>query len=133
VNPIGATTFFVTLNRGYKKALKRRVTRSGVRLATATLLIFAFVGNYIFLFFGTSIPRVSHCGRDSPVHDRVQHDVGGAIEDPAPPPDRQEALEKEVVGFVPLGILMFAGPGASTTVVVLMAEASSPLDPWRSS
>ena len=45
--------------------------------------------------------------------------------------DRQEALEREAVGIVPLGIPMFAGPGAITTVMVLMAEASDPPDPAR--
>jgi len=45
--------------------------------------------------------------------------------------ERQDALEREAVGIVPLGIPMFAGPGAITTVMVLMAEASAPLDMWR--
>src|SRR6059058_3408384 len=40
--------------------------------------------------------------------------------------DRQEALEREAIGIVPLGIPMLAGPGAITTVIVLMAEATSP-------
>src|SRR3989337_2192581 len=38
--------------------------------------------------------------------------------------DRQEALEREAVGITPLGIPLFAGHGAITTVMVLMAEAS---------
>src|SRR5213080_2481407 len=40
--------------------------------------------------------------------------------------DRAEALEREAAGIVPLGIPMMAGPGAITTVMVLMAEASYP-------
>ena len=40
--------------------------------------------------------------------------------------NRQEAVDREAVGVVPLGVPMLAGPGAITTVMVLMAEASSP-------
>src|SRR5438093_13572558 len=55
VNPIGAMTFFVVLTRSYPPVVKKRVIEKAVLAATVTLLIFAFVGNNIFLFFGTSI------------------------------------------------------------------------------
>ncbi|TLZ44325.1 MAG: hypothetical protein E6K19_04755, partial [Methanobacteriota archaeon] len=48
VNPIGAMTFFVVLTRAYPKEVKTRVIEKAVLAATITLLVFAFVGHYIF-------------------------------------------------------------------------------------
>ena len=129
VNPLGATTFFVTLTQGYSKPLKLRVIKKAVLAATFTLLVFAFVGNYIFFFFGTSIPAFRIAGGALLFSIGFTMIQGERPKSQLTPQDRQEALEKEVVGVVPLGIPMFAGPGAITTVMVLMAEASNPLDP----
>ena len=49
-------TFLVVLTRAYPPVMKIRVAQKAVLAATITLLVFAFVGNYIFLGFGTSIP-----------------------------------------------------------------------------
>ena len=131
VNPIGASTFFVALTKGYTKKLKRRVIDKAVLAATLTLLVFAFLGNYIFAFFGTSIPAFRIAGGI------LLFSVGFAMIQGESPKsqltqaDRKEALEKEAVGVVPLGIPMFAGPGAITTVMVLMADAASPFDPVK--
>jgi multiple antibiotic resistance protein len=103
VNPVGNLTFFVALTEGYTLEDKKRVIKKAILVASATLLIFALAGNYIFAIFHTSIPAF-----------RI---AGGLL---------SEALEKEEVGAVPLGIPMFAGPGSITTVMVYMAEASSP-------
>ncbi|OGS50883.1 MAG: hypothetical protein A3K65_07345 [Euryarchaeota archaeon RBG_16_68_12] len=131
VNPLGATTFFVTLTKGYARKLKRRVIDRAIVAATLTLLVFAFVGNYIFYFFGTSIPAFRIAGGLLLLSVAFTMMQGERPKSQLTPQDRQEALEKEAVGIVPLGIPMFAGPGAITTVMVLMAEASSPLDAVR--
>ena len=128
VNPLGATSFFVALTKGYDPRLKRRVVEKAVLAATLTLALFAFVGNYIFAFFGTSIPAFRIAGGAllfSVAYSMMQ---GERPKSQLTLQDRTEALEKEVVGVVPLGIPMLAGPGAITTVMVLMADASAPLD-----
>jgi multiple antibiotic resistance protein len=88
VNPVGNLTFFVALTEGYTLEDKKRVIKKAILVASATLLIFALAGNYIFAIFHTSIPAF-----------RI---AGGLL------------------------IPMFAGPGSITTVMVYMAEASSP-------
>ena len=126
VNPIGAMTFFVVLTRTYPKAMKKRVIQKAVLAATVTLVVFAFVGNYIFLLFGTSIPAFRIAGGVLLFSIAFSMMQGERSRTQLTPQDRQEALEREAVGVVPLGIPMLAGPGAITTVMVLMAEASSP-------
>lgn len=131
VNPLGATTFFVVLTKGYAKWLKRRVIDKAVLAATLTLLLFALLGNYIFAFFGTSIPAFRIAGGILLFSVAFAMMQGERPKSQLTQQDRQEALEKEAVGVVPLGIPMFAGPGAITTVIVLMADASAPVDVVR--
>jgi len=131
VNPIGATTFFVALTKGYHKRLKRRVIDKAVLAATLTLLVFAFIGNYIFLFFGTSIPAFRIAGGVLLFSIAFSMLQGESPKSQLSAQDHEEALQKEAVGVVPLGIPMFAGPGAITTVMVLMADAASPVDPVK--
>jgi multiple antibiotic resistance protein len=128
VNPIGAMTFFVVLTRAYPKEVKTRVIEKAVLAATLTLLVFAFVGNYIFFVFGTSIPAFRIAGGILLFTIAFSMMQGERSRTQLTPQDRQEALEREAVGIVPLGIPMLAGPGAITTVMVLMATASDPLD-----
>jgi multiple antibiotic resistance protein len=127
VNPLGATTFFVALTKGYTKKLRRRVIDKAVLSATLTLVVFALFGTYIFAFFGTSIPAFRIAGGlllFSVAFSMIQ---GERPKSQLTAQDQKDALEKEAVGIVPLGIPMLAGPGAITTVMVLMAEASSPV------
>src|SRR5438093_3418394 len=131
VNPLGATVFFVALTKGYTKKLRRRVIDKAIIAATLTLALFAFLGNYIFAFFGTSIPAFRIAGGILLFSVAFSMIQGERPKSQLTEHDRREALEKEAVGVVPLGIPMFAGPGAITTVMVLMAEASSPLDPVK--
>jgi multiple antibiotic resistance protein len=128
VNPLGATTFFVVLSQDYPADLKRRVIQKAVLAATLTLVAFAFLGNYIFYFFGTSLPAFEAAGGILLFRVGLSMMQGERPRTQLTPQDREEALQREMVGVVPLGIPMFAGPGAITTVIVLMGSASSPLD-----
>lgn len=131
VNPINATTFFVVLTRTYSKAMKRRIVERAIFAATLTLLLFAFVGNYIFVVLGTSLPAFRIAGGILLFSIAFAMMQGERSRTQLTQQERQEALEREAVGIVPLGIPMFAGPGAITTVMVLMAEASSPLETMK--
>jgi multiple antibiotic resistance protein len=126
VNPIGAMTFFVVLTRAYPKEVKKRVIERAILAATLALLVFALVGNYIFLIFGTSIPAFRIAGGILLFSIAFAMMQGERSRTQLTPQDRQEALEREAIGIVPLGIPMLAGPGAITTVIALMADATSP-------
>jgi len=128
VNPIGAASFFVVLTKDYPPDLKYRVIRRAVTAASMTLVVFGLVGNYIFLIFNTSIPAFRIAGG------AILFTIGFSMVQGERPKsqlttqDREEALQKEAVGIVPLGIPMLAGPGAITTVLVLMTDAVHPAD-----
>jgi multiple antibiotic resistance protein len=131
VNPLGATTFFVVLSQDYPPDLKRRVIQKAVLAATLTLVAFAFLGNYIFFFFGTSLPAFEAAGGILLFRVGLSMMQGERPKTQLTPQDREEALQREMVGVVPIGIPMFAGPGAITTVIVFMGTASNPVDPVK--
>lgn len=126
VNPVGNLTFFVALTEGYTQELKRKVINKVILVASATLLVFALLGNYIFMIFQTSIPAFRIAGGILLFSIAFVMAWGGRPGTKLTERDRSEALEKEAVGAVPLGVPMFAGPGSITTVMVFMAEVSSP-------
>ena len=126
VNPIGAASFFVVLTKDYPSDLKVRVVKRAVVAASATLVIFGLLGNYIFLIFRTSIPAFQIAGGFLLFTIGFSMVQGERPKSQLTLQDREEALHKEVVGIVPIGIPMLAGPGAITTVLVLMAEAANP-------
>ncbi len=128
VNPVGATTFFVVLTQDYAVDMKRRVIQKAVLAATVALVAFAFLGNYIFFFFGTSLPAFEAAGGILLVRVALTMMQGERPKTQLTAQEREEALQREMVGVVPLGIPMLAGPGAITTVIVLMGTASTPLD-----
>ncbi|MCK5291150.1 MAG: NAAT family transporter [Thermoplasmata archaeon] len=126
VNPVGNLTFFVALTEGYSKEDKIRVIKKVIMVASITLLVFALAGNTIFTFFHTSIPAFRIAGGLLLFSIGFVMVQGGRPGAKLTEKDKSEALEKEMVGAVPLGVPMFAGPGSITTVMVFMAEASSP-------
>ncbi len=128
VNPVGATTFFVVLTQDYAPDVKKRVVHKAVLAATIALVAFAFLGNYIFYFFGTSLPAFEAAGGILLFRVALTMMQGERPKTQLTLQEREEALQREMVGIVPLGIPMLAGPGAITTVIVLMGTASSPLD-----
>ena len=128
VNPIGAASFFVVLTKDYPSDLKSRVIKRAVIAASGTLVIFALVGNYIFMIFNTSIPAFRIAGGILLFTIGFSMVQGERPKSQLTTQDREEALQKEAVGIVPLGIPMLSGPGAVTTVLVLMSDAANPLD-----
>jgi multiple antibiotic resistance protein len=132
VNPVGNIPFFVTLTGDYSRELKVRVAKRVVTVATVTLFLFALAGNYIFLLFQTSIHAFRIAGGILLFSIAFSMMQGERPRAKLTDREREEALSREAVGVVPLGIPMFAGPGAITTAMVLMAESSVPvLNPFK--
>ena len=89
--------------------------------ATATLILFAFAGKYLFDFFGISVAGLKVVG--GVIFFMVGYDMLNARI------SRIKLKEEEVEEYVndisitPLGIPMIAGPGAITNAIVLMGDA----------
>lgn len=114
INPISAAPIFVALTQGTPR-LRRAAAVRACAAALAILAVFAAAGGAIFAFFGITVPAFQIAGgflftlmsiRALQGHD--ERDV----------PD-----EKSDPSIVPLGIPVIAGPGAISTVMVLVGQA----------
>ncbi|MGE5175517.1 MAG: MarC family protein [Hyphomicrobiales bacterium] len=123
VNPLGVVPVYVTMTGALTPAEARRVALKASLTATLVLLVFAVGGRMIFRFFHISIDSLRIVGgilffligyemlqaRLS----RTKHDAETTSE------------YIEDIAITPLGIPMIAGPGAITSVILLMNESVS--------
>jgi multiple antibiotic resistance protein len=126
INPLSAAPMYLALTDGYSREQRRKTLRSGIVTAFAIMAVFGLVGGAIFQLFGITINafRIAGgfiffgIGMDMLQAKRAR---GKATEE-----EEQEGRVRENVGVTPLGIPMITGPGAITTVMVLMTQAGSP-------
>jgi multiple antibiotic resistance protein len=125
VDPFAALPTFIAITAGSDPARRRRMARKASLTAFIVLAGFALAGQAIFRLFGITLPAFEIAGgvillligldmleaKRSP----TQESVGDTV----------AAAAKEDAGIVPLGIPMLAGPGAITSVMVLVGQAQS--------
>ncbi|MDO9537869.1 MAG: MarC family protein [Thermoplasmata archaeon] len=130
VNPVGNISFFVALTEGYTKAERVAVIRKTTLVAGGVLAVFALIGNYIFQMFSITIPAFRIAGGILLLTIAFSMLQGSHPTTKVTDRDKEEALQREAVGIVPLGIPMFAGPGSITTVMIYMSDARAESIDW---
>ncbi len=125
VNPVGNISFFVALTDGYSRREKNAVIRKTTLVAGGVLAVFALLGTYIFDFFSITIPAFRIAGGILLLTIAFSMLQGSHPKSKITDRDKEEALQREAVGIVPLGIPMFAGPGSITTVMIYITDASA--------
>lgn len=125
VNPVGNISFFVTLTQGYTRKEVIAVIRKTTLVAGGVLALFALLGQYIFDMFSITIPAFRIAGGILLLTIAFTMLQGAHPKTKVTDRDKEEALQREAIGIVPLGIPMFAGPGSITTVMIYIADATS--------
>ena len=129
VNPLAIIPSFVTLTENVSRRGRARVALVASMACVVVLTIFLVAGNWVFQFFGITVPafqimggiifftnalrtlverderRAFNIGGEKRMH---EHDVEKAEEDPAS------------IAVVPLGVPMLSGPGAITSTMLLV-------------
>ncbi|MCG7845161.1 MAG: MarC family protein [Methanomassiliicoccales archaeon] len=123
VNPVGNIPVFVAITDGYSPELKKKVRTKVCIVAGGVLIVFALFGNYIFDLYGITIPAFKIAGGILLFSIAFTMTRGQMTRAKISDEEAQEATEKEEVGVVPLGIPLFAGPGAITTVMIYVSYA----------
>lgn len=125
VDPIAAVPAFLAMTQGHCDAKRRRhmAIRASIT-CFAILTLFALAGPAIFRLFGITMPAFRIAG--GIILGIIGLDMLQARRSPTQetPGEMSEGAEKEDVGIVPLGVPMLAGPGAISSVMVLMAQYS---------
>lgn len=123
VNPIGNIPFFYAVTEGFSREDKKRVAAKTVIVTALVLFIFALFGQWIFGLYGITIPAFRIAGGILLFSIAFSMLNGQKSKTKLTEEEHEEALQKDSVGIVPLGIPMFAGPGAITTVMILVSDA----------
>lgn len=125
VDPFAALPTFLAVTAGQTPARRIRTARKASLTAFVVLTVFAFIGQYIFRVFGITLPAFEIAG--GVILILIGLDMLEAKRSPTQEVtgEREEASNKDDPGVVPMGIPMLAGPGAITTVMVLVGQVQN--------
>jgi len=116
INPIEAAPIFVSMTSG-TPGERRRIAVRACLAAALILAIFALTGGAIFALFGITLPAFQIAGGI------LFTTMGLTTLKSDDRPGRTEVAPKGDPSIVPLGMPLIAGPGAISTVMVLVGQA----------
>jgi multiple antibiotic resistance protein len=125
VDPFAAIGSFLAITEGVDAERRKRMARKAAITCFIVLTSFGLGGKYIFQMFGIKLPAFEIAGGLILV--LIGLDMLEAKRSPTQEAhgDTEEGAAKEDAGIVPLGIPMLAGPGAISSVMVLVGEVPS--------
>lgn len=124
VDPFATIPAFVVMTEHDSAAKRVRMARQAAWTCFLVLTAFAFTGSVIFKMFSITLPAFKIAGGlllFIVAMDMLQARRSQTQESAE---DRTAASAKEEVGISPIGIPMLAGPGAISTVMVLMGQST---------
>ena len=126
VDPFAALPTFLAITDGADLARRRRTARKGALTCLIVLTAFALAGEAIFRAFGITLPAFEIAG--GIILLMIGLDMLEAKRSPTQEAqgEAEDAARKEEAGIVPLGVPMLAGPGAITSVMVLVGQVERP-------
>jgi multiple antibiotic resistance protein len=122
VDPFAAIGSFLAITAEADDRRRRRMARKATITCCIVLSTFALAGQLIFRLFGITLPAFEIAG--GLILTTIGLDMLQArrSETQETSEDAEEASHKEDAGIVPLGIPMLAGPGAISSVMVLVGQ-----------
>lgn len=123
VDPFAAIPAFLAITAGADRQRQKRMARRGALTCFIVLMTFALAGKLIFRMFGITLPAFEIAG--GVILLLIGIDMIEAKRSPTQElsDETAEATAKDDAGIVPLGIPMLAGPGAISSVMILVGEA----------
>ncbi len=125
VNPLGATLIFLTQAAELPEEKSRTIGRRASLTCFLVLTFFALTGEFVFKLMGVTIPAFQIAGGIMIFTVALDMLKGKHIRSKTLPEEQQELALKEDFSIIPLAIPLLSGPGAITTVIVLMSQARS--------
>lgn len=131
VDPFAAIGSFLAITAHTDDAGRRRMARKAALTCFIVLTTFALAGQLIFRMFGITLPAFEVAG--GLILLLIGLDMLEAKRSPTQEAsgETEEASHKEDAGIVPMGIPMLAGPGAISSVMVLVGQVPGGLIRWE--
>jgi multiple antibiotic resistance protein len=125
IDPVGVAPIFGALTQGTSEKYRLHIAIKGTTIAAAILLVFSFTGHYLLNALGISLDAFRIAGgvflfllsidmvfaRQSGLRSTTES-------------EQVEAVTRQDISVFPLAIPLLAGPGAMTTLILKMGEAS---------
>jgi len=129
VNPLAVIPAFVTLTDGVSRSGRARVALVASLSCMVVLALFSIAGNYVFQFFGITVPAFQIMGGviffTNALRTLVEQDerrvynIGGEKR-----MEERDVVRAEIdpasIAVVPLAVPMLSGPGAITSTMLLV-------------
>ena len=125
VNPIGFSPMFISLVDELNSQEKKQIANKGVFTAGLTLIIFLFIGEFIFQFFGITIEAFKIAGGILFMRSSFNLIEVKTSRTRTTPAEEESALTKDDIAYTPIGIPLIAGPVAITSIMVLSTSNPS--------
>ncbi|HTW66551.1 MAG TPA: MarC family protein [Bryobacteraceae bacterium] len=125
VDPIATIPSFLALTADSDLKERRHMARRASWTCFLVLSGFALGGTLIFRMFGITMPAFRIAGGLIMILIGLDMVQGRRSQTKETPSETQQAMEKDDVGIIPLGVPMLAGPGSISTVMALMAQSAS--------
>ena len=124
VDPFAAIGTFMAITAGEDRKSRAHTARRGAITCFIVLTSFALIGKLIFRMFGITLPAFEIAG--GLILLLIGIDMLEAKRSPTQESsgETEEAAAKDDAGIVPLGIPMLSGPGAISSVMVLVGQAA---------
>jgi multiple antibiotic resistance protein len=123
VDPFAVIPLFLAVTESSPEVERRQVARRAAWTCAIVLRTFSVAGSLIFKAFGITLPAFKIAGGIILLQiglDMLQARQSGTK---STPEETQEGAAKADASIIPLGMPMLAGPGAISTVMVLVGES----------
>jgi multiple antibiotic resistance protein len=123
VDPFAAIPIFLAMTPADTPARRRRTASRAGLTCLIVLSVFAAAGGLIFKVFGITLPAFKIAGGIILIMiglEMLQARQSGTKQSPE---EQAEGAAREAVGVIPVGIPLLAGPGAISTVMILIGDS----------
>jgi multiple antibiotic resistance protein len=126
IDPVGTLPIFVALTHRQGRERRRRTATTSIAVAAVTLVAVALVGGMVLHLLGIGLPALRIAGGLLLL--LLSIDMVFARQSGMRSPteaETEEAADSADVAIFPLAIPLIAGPGAITSIILLMARAEN--------
>ena len=128
INPIGLVPIFLSITENHNRKERDIIAIKAVIFSFFILIIFSFIGEFIFSFYDITIEGFRIAGGILLLKISLDMLESKRSRTRTTPIEQKEAEEKDEIAYTPLGIPLIAGPGAIASIMILSSESNDYLD-----
>ena len=124
INPIGIVPIFIAMTDEYNKTEREMIAFKSVMFAFFILILFGFLGEFIFSFYNITIHGFRIAGGILLLKISFDMIESKRSRTRTTPMEEKAAEEKNEIAYTPLAIPLIAGPGSIASIMILSSESS---------